>query len=240
MLIYTKSHLEKDYNILKARDGEEGLVTALEQIPDLIISDVMMPKMDGNVMTEKLKTDQRTNHIPVILLTARASIDSKIEGFEIGADAYITKPFNARELKTRVMNLIEQRQRLKQHFAEELNAGLPVEKSSNLPSMDQQFVQKLIDVVNNHLSDDDFDVNEFASEMALSRAQLHRKIKALTDMTTSEFIRTIRLNKAAELLKQKTDSVTQIAYETGFNNLSWFAKAFKDQFGVTPSEYMDS
>ncbi len=240
MLAYTKSHLDKTYNILKATDGEEGLATALEQIPDLIISDVMMPKMDGNMMTKKLKTDHRTSHIPIIILTARASVDSKIEGLETGADAYVTKPFNARELKVRVKNIIEQRQRLRDHFAEELNAGQPIATSSSLPSMDHQFVQKAIDVVNNNLSDTDFDVNMFSSEMALSRTQLHRKIKALTDKTTSEFIRTIRLNKAAEMLRQKTDTVTQIAYETGFNNLSWFAKAFKEQFGMSPSEYTKS
>ena len=240
MLAYTKSHLIDEYSILEAKDGEEGLEIALEQIPDLVISDVMMPRMDGNLMTEKLKTDHRTNHIPVIILTARASVDSKIEGLETGADAYVTKPFNARELKTRVKKLIEQRQKLREHFAKEMSTGQPFEKSSSLLSMDQQFIQKAIDIVNKHISDYDFDVKEFTSEMAMSRAQLHRKIKALSNKTTSEFIRTIRLNKAAELLRQKTDNVTQIAYETGFSNLSWFTKAFKEQFGVTPSEYLKS
>jgi signal transduction histidine kinase/DNA-binding response OmpR family regulator/Tfp pilus assembly protein PilF len=240
MLAYTSSHLDKTYKIITAKDGEEGLVKALEQIPDLIISDVMMPKMDGNVMTEKLKTDQRTSHIPVIILTARASVESKIEGLETGADAYVTKPFNARELKIRVKNLIEQRQRLRDHFAKELDSGMSVSTISNLPSMDQRFVEKAIEIVNNNLSNTDFDVKLFAQEMAVSRTQLHRKITAITSKNTSEFIRTIRLNKAAELLKAKTDNVTQIAYETGFTSLSWFTKSFKEQYGVTPSEYMNT
>jgi DNA-binding response OmpR family regulator len=237
MMEYISSHLEKKYKLLKAKDGEQGLTTALEQLPDLIISDVMMPRMDGIAMTERLKTDQRTSHIPVIMLTARASVDSKIEGLETGADDYVTKPFNARELQTRVKNLIEQRTKLREHFAKELNAGITITKENQLPSMDQKFIQKAVEVVTEHLSENEFDINQFSAEMALSRSQLHRKIKALTNKNATEFIRTIRLNKAAELLKQKTDNVTQIAYETGFNNLSWFAKAFKEQFGVSPSEY---
>ena len=236
---YIISHLKDKYHVLKARDGEEGLAMALEQVPDLVLSDVMMPRMDGNEMTERIKTDERTSHIPVILLTARASVDSKIEGLETGADAYLTKPFNARELKVVIGNLIEQRRKLRELFSKALSSGKPITES-NLRSMDQKFIEKAIEVVEQHLSDPDFDVKLFASEMALSRAQLHRKIKGISNKSTGEFIRTIRLNKAAEMLRAKTDTVTQIAYETGFSNLSWFAKAFKEQFGASPSEYFKS
>ena len=150
----------------------------------------------------------------------------------------MTKPFNARELQTRVKNLIEQRTKLREYFAKELNKGITITKENQLPSMDQKFIQRAVEVVNEHLSENEYDVNQFSAEMALSRSQLHRKMKALTNKSATEFIRTIRLNKAAELLKQKTDNITQIAYETGFNNLSWFAKAFKEQVGVNPSEYI--
>jgi len=198
----------------------------------------MMPKMDGYQLTEKLKTDLKTSHIPIILLTARASVESKIAGLETGADAYVTKPFNTKELDTRVSKLIEQRQKLREHFSQTLESqDRYLVKDPQLPSLDQKFVQKALDVVNDHLADVDFDVVKFAGEMALSRVQLYRKLKALTNKTTSDFIRTVRLNKAAGLLRDKTDNVTQIAYETGFSSLSWFAKSFKQQFGVTPSEY---
>ena len=239
MRSYIKTHLDKEYNIIEAVNGEEGIQKAIEQIPDLIISDVMMPKMDGYEMTEKIKTDQRTSHIPVIILTARASVESRIEGLETGADAYLTKPFNARELKVRVKKLIEQRQKLRDTFAKNLNSGIRILENSNLSSMDQKFIGKAVEVITDHLSDTDFDAPGFASGMALSRAQLHRKIKALTNKTTTEFIRTIRLNRAAELLKHKTDSVTQIAYKTGFSSLSWFSRTFREQFGMSPSEYMN-
>jgi DNA-binding response OmpR family regulator len=198
----------------------------------------MMPKMDGYQLTEKLKADLKTSHIPIILLTARASVESKIAGLETGADAYVTKPFNAKELDIRVSKLIEQRQKLREHFSQTLESeDRYLVKDPQLPSLDQKFVQKALDVVNDHLSDVDFDAVKFAGKMALSRVQLHRKLKALTNKTTSDFVRTVRLNKAAGLLRDKTDNVTQIAYETGFSSLSWFAKSFKQQFGVTPSEY---
>ena len=205
MRTYIRSQLEKNYAILEAKDGEEGLQRAFEAIPDLIISDVMMPVMDGYEMTERLKTDQRTSHIPVIILTARAAIESKIEGLETGADAYITKPFNAKELQVRVIKLIEQRRKLHERFSRKLDQRIEIKVDQSLVSMEERFLQKALEVVNANISDTDFDSQAFASEMALSRVQLHRKIKALTNKTTSEFIRTIRLNKAAELLKQQSD-----------------------------------
>jgi signal transduction histidine kinase/DNA-binding response OmpR family regulator len=238
MRAYIRSQIMEDFEILEANNGVEGLEMAYEFIPDLIISDVMMPEMDGNEMTEKLKTDLRTSHIPVVILTARASVESKIEGLETGADAYLTKPFTSKELCVRVRKLIEQRQKLQRFYERNLNIGL-VPETDDLVSMEEQFLHKATQVVHAHMADTDFDSTYFAAEMALSRAQLHRKIKALTNKTTNDFIRTIRLNRAAELLKEHTDNVTQIAYETGFSSLSWFAKVFKEKFGVSPSEYGD-
>ncbi|MBC8316136.1 MAG: response regulator [Bacteroidales bacterium] len=239
MRAYIKSHLEKKYTIIEAIDGETGLQAAIDNIPDLIISDVMMPKMDGYEMTEKIKTDPRTNHIPVIILTARASVESKIEGLETGADAHVTKPFNAREIQVRVKKLIEQRQKLREYFSRTLESlDLHLVKDSRLPSMDQQFIKKAIDVVTEHIADDGFNARTFAREMALSRVQLHRKLKALTNKTTTEFIRTLRLNRAASLLKGQTGNVTEIAYEVGFSSLSYFTSSFTEQFGSTPSAFV--
>jgi len=238
MRAYIKTHLEKDYTIIETSDGEVGLQAAIDNIPDLIISDVMMPRMDGYEMTEKIKTDPRTNHIPVIILTARASVESKIEGLETGADAYVTKPFNARELKVRVKKLIEQREKLREHFSRTLESlDTYLVNDPQLPTMDQQFVRKAVDVVKEHMADDVFNASIFAREMALSRVQLHRKIKAMTNKTTTEFIRIIRLNHAARLLKGQTGNVTEIAYEVGFSSLSYFTSSFTAQFGSTPSAF---
>jgi len=239
MRAYIKTHLEKAYTIIEAGDGEAGLQAAIDNVPDLIISDVMMPRMDGYEMTEKIKTDPRTNHIPVIILTARASVESKIEGLETGADAYVTKPFDGRELKVRVKKMIEQRAKLREHFSRTLETlDTYLVKDPQLPSMDQQFVKKAIDVVQKHMAEDGFNASTFAREMALSRVQLHRKIKALTNKTTTEFIRTIRLNRAASLLKTQTANVTEIAYEVGFSSLSYFTSSFTAQFGSTPSAFI--
>jgi len=239
MRAYIKGHLQKDYKVLEAGDGEEGYQSAVDQVPDLVVSDVMMPRVDGYVMTEKLKLDPRTNHIPVILLTARASVESRIEGLETGADAYITKPFDARELKVRVRMLIDQRQQLREHFRKTFESpDRYLAKDPQLPSMDQQFVQKAIDVVELHLEDEHFNAGNYAKEMALSRVQLHRKIRALTGKSTTEFIRTIRLNKASVLLRNQTGTVSEIAFEVGFNSLSYFTSSFTGQFGQTPSDFI--
>jgi signal transduction histidine kinase/DNA-binding response OmpR family regulator/Tfp pilus assembly protein PilF len=241
MRSYIKAQFEGKYNTHEASDGGEGLHFAIENIPDLIISDVMMPVMDGHTMTEKLKTDIRTSHIPVIILTARASTENKIEGLETGADAYLTKPFDARELQVRVDKLIEQRDRLRVYFSELLeNNSNDTFDDTHLSAQEKEFLQKAMEVINNHLADHDFHVDLFASEMTVSRVQLHRKIKALTGKTPGEQIRTIRLNKAAQMLKNHTGNVSQVADEVGFNSLSWFARVFKDQFGVSPSKFREN
>ncbi len=238
---YMRSYLEKEYQITEAIHGKMGMEKATEQVPDLIISDVMMPEMDGYQFCKQIKTDPRTSHIPVILLTARASTESKMEGLETGADDFITKPFDPPELMIRIKNLIQQRLKLRQLFMEKLSQGeelvlfeLPLE---GITGMDKDFLLKAIQVVEENLSDLDYDTERFSTDMALSRIQLYRKLKALVNHTTAEFIREIRLNKAAELLRNKSATVTQIAYAVGFNTLSYFTKCFKEKFGVLPSEY---
>ena len=238
---YIRGFLEGAYEILECENGNTGYQKATEIIPDLVISDVMMPEMDGYELCRKLKTDERTSHIPVILLTARADMDSKIEGLETGADDFITKPFDPLELQTRIKNLVKQRIVLQERFNRNIRK-LGIEQmmkvdAPDFTSIDQRFFQKAIDLILHHLSESEYNIEILASEMSLSRRQLHRKIVSLTGNSPVRFIRSIRLNRAAEMLAKKTGNVTEIAFEVGFNNLSWFAKSFKEQFGVLPSEY---
>jgi DNA-binding response OmpR family regulator len=240
---YIRNFLDDSYAILEKGDGEKGFATAVETVPDLVISDVMMPVMDGYELCAKLKTDERTSHIPVILLTARADMESKIEGLETGADDFITKPFDALELQTRIRNLISQRKKLQERFSKNINRyGFEKTLDHDAPdmtTMDQKFLQKAVQIIDRNMSDPDYSIESLADEMALSSRQLQRKVLSITGQTPVKFIRSIRLSKAAQLLAGKTGSVTEIAYEVGFNNLSWFAKSFKEQFGVSPSEYQE-
>jgi len=231
---YIISHLEVDYGIQEAVDGEDGLTKSIEQIPDLIVSDVMMPKMDGFQLCEKLKTDERTSHIPVILLTAKATSKDKIEGYETGADDYIMKPFDAKELKVRIKNLIDQRKKLREHFLKE---GIFNLDNKNIISVDKKFLEKAVNIINEHLSDSLFGVELFASELAIGRTSLHKKVVALVGEPPGELIKRIRLSKAGILLKNKTGNISEIALEVGFNNPAYFSECFKKQFGVTPSQY---
>lgn len=240
---YIRENFDKSYLVLEAMNGQEGLEECIKAIPDLVISDVMMPKMDGFELCKKIKLDERTSHIPVVLLTARASIESKIEGLETGADDYLSKPFNPKELKIRVKNLILQRNKLQKKFISDfwkenksLNLIIP---SSELSTPDKNFLQKALDAVERHISDPDFNIERLGREIGFSRQQMHRKFKALVDQSTTEFIRTIRLKKAAELLSKKSGTVSEIAFDVGFNTLSYFTKCFQEQFGVKPSEYTE-
>ncbi|MCK5838519.1 MAG: response regulator, partial [Bacteroidales bacterium] len=241
--LYIRGYLDQTCQVIEAKDGKQGLERAIENMPDLIISDVMMPEMDGFELCGKLKTDQRTSHIPVILLTARAGMESKIEGLETGADDFITKPFDPLELQTRVRNLIKQRQLLREAFGSEIRKGeLSLIKNiplSGLAEIDHTFIKKAYDVVEQNLSDPEFNVEIFGQEMAISRVHLHRKLKALINHTATEFIRTLRLNKAAGMLARKSATISEIAYDVGFNTVPYFTKCFQDQFGMTPSAYSE-
>ena len=202
--------------------------------PDLIISDVMMPKMDGFELCKKLKTDERTSHIPIILLTAKAASSDKIEGFEIGADDYIMKPFEPYELKARIKNLIEQRKRIHEHFKKH---GLFEIEEKNITPIDQKFLQKVFNLINQHISDPSLSVESLVENLALSRSVFHRKILSLVGETPGDVIRGIRLKKAAELIEQKFGNLSEIGLEVGFNNPAYFSEAFKKQFGMSPSQY---
>jgi DNA-binding response OmpR family regulator len=235
MRSYLKDCLASDFRIIETVDGEDGLKTAIDKIPDLIISDVMMPQMDGFELCGRLKSDERTSHIPVILLTARASAADKIGGLEFGADDYIIKPFDTKELLVRVKNLIQQRSLLRKKFSQQITF-VPDEIATT--PVDISFLQKAKNIIEGHIADEDFSVELLAKNIGMSRSQLHRKLRALTDHSTSEFIRTLRLQRAAYLLQQKHLTVTEVAFEVGFNNPSYFAACFRKQFGKLPSEYM--
>jgi len=193
MRVYIRNHTSETYRVLEAEDGVDGFTIATDLIPNLIISDVMMPKMDGYQLCEKLKSDERTSHIPVILLTAKSSGESKVEGLELGADDYLIKPFEARELQVRVKNLIEQRRKLRERFA----STIKIEpKDLTVTPRDAQFLQRAMDIVEANMSNEDFSMEVFGKEIGLSRSQLRRKIQVLTDQSPTDFILTLRLKRA--------------------------------------------
>ena len=225
----------KRFRVMEASDGVGGLEISVEHLPDLIVTDLMMPKMDGVEFCKKLKTDERTSHIPVIMLTAKASVENRIEGFETGADDYITKPFNMKELLTRINNLINQRKKLRERFSREVTLQ---PKDIAITSADEKFLNRTIEIIERNMGDGEFDVAALRKEIDLSHMQLFRKLKALTDQAPEDFIRTIRLKRAAQLMEKKFGNIAEITYEVGFNNLSYFAKCFKEMYGMSPSEYM--
>ena len=231
---HLREKLEDSFRIMEANDGIVGLDKAIENIPDLILTDLMMPRMDGVEMCNRLKTDERTSHIPVIMLTAKAEEEDKLAGLETGADAYIIKPFSMKEVKVRVRKLIEQRNKLRERFSREITLE---PKDIAVTSVDEKFLQKAITIIEEYMGDNEFEVWKLQDEAGMSRMQLFRKLKALTGQTPSEFIRTIRLKRAARLFEQNYGNVAQVAYEVGFNNLSYFAKCFKELYKVAPSDY---
>jgi len=227
-------NLSDVFQTVVARNGEEGLAMAINLLPSLIVSDVMMPELDGLRFAEKLRSDERTCHIPVILLTAKADMESRLEGLETGVDDYLSKPFSTAELRVRVKNLIEQRKRLALKYRARLNAPNPVNYE---PSLDDKFLQRAKAIVEKNIGDAAFGVEQMADEIHLSRAQLFRKLKAITGISPNEFINDIRLEKAAALIEAKADILTQISYSVGYNEQSYFAKRFRKKFGLSPREY---
>ncbi len=232
---FINQQLTDQYRTIEAFDGQDGLEKAMKYSPDLIITDLMMPQIDGITLCKSLKKNIHTSHIPVIMLTAKAGIENKLVGLETGADEYLTKPFHTLEMQVRVRNLIDQRENLKELFSKS-NYIHPKEVTVN--SMDEQFLQKTLVLFEEKYVDPEFGIAEMQESLSMSRAQLHRKFKAITSQTPGELLRNFRLRRAAQILEQKGESVTQVAFAVGFNNLSYFAKCFKALFGVTPSAYI--
>lgn len=232
---FIAENLKKCFNVEQAENGKIGLKKAIENIPDLVITDIVMPEMDGIEFCRNLKTDEKTSHIPVIMLTGKSSIDDRIKGLETGADAYLNKPFNIKELKLRVRKLIEQRQKLRERFANNLTLE---PKDIAITSADENFISRVMEIIEKNIGNSEFEVRQFQDEMLMSRMQLFRKIKALTNQTPGEFVRTIRLKRAASLMQQNFGNIAQITFEVGFNNPSYFAKCFKELFGKLPSKYI--
>jgi signal transduction histidine kinase/ligand-binding sensor domain-containing protein/DNA-binding response OmpR family regulator len=230
---YVKECMADSYRVIEAANGSAGVEQAMQNVPDLIISDIMMPQMNGMDLCGILKADTRTCHIPIILLTAKADQDDKLDGLRGGADDYVTKPFTVAEIQVRVANLIEQRRKLRHYFSQRVL--LKPDDGDEL-SLDDAFLQKVRKITVENMEDPDFSVEALARELAVSRMQLHRKLKALTGQTCTEFIRTLRLLRAKQLLQQGRGSVTEIAFEVGFNHLSYFSKCFRTHYGHLPSE----
>lgn len=232
---YERSLLQDRYVVLEASDGQEGLEVAQREVPDLVICDVMMPVMDGLQFTEKLKTNTATSHIPVIMLTAKNLEEQRAEGYEHGADSYITKPFHGKVLLARIDNLLRQRSMLKHLFQGNRSAEKEIEESQ-LDSRDKQFMKQLHDIIQANLSNCDFSVEDIGQEIGLSRVQLYRKVKAMTGASVVELLRKARLSKAKRLLESRSKSVSEVAYEVGFSTPSYFSKCFKEEFGMLPGE----
>ena len=242
VIVYLRSFLSEKYNLETARDGAEGIEKAIELIPDIIVSDVMMPEKDGFELCETLKQDTRACHIPIILLTARADQASRITGLQQGADAYLGKPFDKEELLVRMEQLIAGRKQLQQYYL--ASAGFSAEQAAEgkepaISGLDHTFVQNVRDSIMARLDDYNLQVQDIAETVHLSQSQLHRKLKALTGLSTNHFIRSVRLQEACLLLKDPERSITSIAFDTGFQHPDYFAKVFHQEFGVTPTEYRE-
>ncbi len=229
-----KNTFKNDFNVLEAPNGEVGIVKAVEHVPDIIISDVMMPIKDGILLTETLKKDERTSHIPIVLLTAKAGEENVLKGIESGADDYMVKPFSGKILKSKINKLVSLRKKLQERYSQEVILK-PADIAIN--SVDEQFLNKVQKVLDSSVVESSFNTEEFSKAVGMSRMQLHRKLKALTGLSASEFIRSQRLKLAADLLHKSDINVSQVGYSVGFNDHSYFSKCFKEAYGKTPSEY---
>lgn len=233
---YERTLLQDYYFVLEASDGREGLEIARKEVPDLVICDVMMPVMDGLEFTQQLKTNTTTSHIPVIMLTAKNLEEHRAEGYEQGADSYITKPFHSKVLLARVENLLHQRAHLRQLFAQGAAEGKETEEVSRLDDRDKAFVKQLHDIIKSHMGNSDFGVEDIGAEIGLSRVQLYRKVKAITGSSVVDLLRKARLAKGRRLLEANSMNISEVAYEVGFSSPSYFTKCFKDEYGMLPGD----
>jgi signal transduction histidine kinase/ligand-binding sensor domain-containing protein/DNA-binding response OmpR family regulator len=234
---YIRDQLELSHMVLEADNGENGIAMAREKIPDLIITDVMMPKMNGYDLSRILKNDEKTCHIPIIMLTAKAELQDKIEGLETGADAYLIKPFDAKELTVRVRTLINSRRRLRERFRE---VTIVKPEEVTVVPIDLAFLKKVLSTVEQNMGDDQFNAGVLADSVSMSISQLNRKLRALIDQPAGQLIRSVRLRRAADLLKQNAGNIAEVCYQVGFGDQATFTRAFKKHFGFTPSEFKKS
>lgn len=230
---YVKSLLKEEYTVIEAPDGRAGLKKAMKYVPDAIICDVMMPVMDGLECCRKLKTELQTSHIPVMLLTACSLDEQRIQGFECGADSYISKPFNSKLLMVRLRNLMDNHKRLKQFFGDKTTLS-----KESVSEVDKGFVDRFRELIEENLADSELSVEDLGGKMGLSRVQLYRKIKALTNYSPNELVRIARLKKAASLLASSEKTISEITYEVGFTSPSYFTKCYKDYFGESPTDFL--
>lgn len=230
---YVKTLLAEEYQVLDAPEAATGIRLAMKYVPDVIVSDVMMPGMDGVECCRRLKTDLQTCHIPVILLTACSLDEQRIQGYNGGADSYISKPFNSQLLLSRIRNLIDSRRQLRQFFGD--NQTLAKE---NISDMDKDFVSRFKALVEEKMGDAELNVEDLGKDMGLSRVQLYRKLKSLTNYAPNELLRQARLKKAASLLASSEMTIAEIAYEVGFSSPSYFTKCYKEQFGESPTDFL--
>jgi DNA-binding response OmpR family regulator len=231
---FLSDYLSPDYQILNAENGYEGLKICQSENPDLVISDVMMENMDGIQFCKSLKSTPEISHIPVILMTALASVENKLTGYKVGADDYITKPFEPELLKIRVKNILGNIQKAKMGFRNNLNVSA---KELTISKIDEDFMQQVILLLEKNIDNSEFDIDSFCKNIGVSSSQLYRKIKSITGLSPNEFIRTYRLKKAAHLITESNLNISEIAYKVGFNDALYFSKCFKKQFGTTPSLY---
>ena len=237
ILNYMKSELSTDYHIYTANNGKEGLTKALQYLPDIIVSDILMPEMNGLLLCKLIKTNETTCHIPVILLTAKTSIEQRIEGIEAGADSYIPKPFNIKHLQTRIEKLIKLRDTLKQKYSGELDVA---EDDIKVITSDEKLLNRLNYILNTQLNNPDLSIEIISKELGVSKVQLHRRLKVLTNETPGNYIRNFRLKHAAWLLVNKNMTISEIAYSVGFSSLAYFSAIFKVHYGMSPKEYVET
>lgn len=235
-LLY-RNALKKNARIIECKSGKESLHKIDEELPDIVISDVDMPDLDGFELCRHIKENPLTNHIPVILLTgSKTTVSDRIEGIEIGADDYLLKPCDPFELRARALNLIQQRKRLLEKFSQVVRLSWESSSLQDVRSADEQFLQRILALFIKHMHDDAFQVEDLAEKAGYSRSQLHRKFKAITGKSASQFLQELRLNRAKDLLKSGGFNVSEVAFQVGYSNLSYFSKVFKEAFGMLPSE----
>lgn len=240
---FIKTIFQDEYQVLMAADGEQGLKKTTELLPDVILADVMMPCMDGLEMTRNIRRNPDTSHIPIVLLTAKTDMESKLKGLEYEADDYITKPFSTQYLKARITNLLERRKNLHAHFMDGKTAGQNIATQEETPQMtthDKRFMDKLMELMEKNIDNGELVVDDLVKEMAVSRSVFFKKVKSLTGLAPVEFIKEVRINRAKQLIDQGEYTITQIAYMVGINDPRYFSKCFKQKIGMTPTEYRDS